>query len=190
MLATAAKQWWVLLLQGILGIAFGVLAILNPAITLVTLALVFGAWALISGVSQLAEGWRVAEHRGRSWPFALSGIVSIVAGVLAIVFPPAAISGLLLFLGAWLVVSGLMEAYAAYQIRREIDNEWILALAGIARAVLGIVILVAPIVGAVLTVTAIAWFAILGGLMAIGLGLRLRRLHGTMSGMRGGAAAA
>ena len=189
MLATAAKQWWVLILQGVLGIAFGILAILNPAITLVTLALVFGVWALISGAAQLTEGWRVAEHRGRSWPFALSGIVSIVAGVLAIIFPPAAISGLLLFLGVWLVVSGVSEGYAAYHIRREIDNEWILALGGIARAILGVVILVAPVVGVILTVTAISWFAILGGLMAIGLGWRLRRLHGTMGGMRGSAAA-
>jgi uncharacterized membrane protein HdeD (DUF308 family) len=189
MLATAAKQWWVLVLQGILGIAFGVLAILNPAITLVTLALVFGAWALISGASQLAEGWRVAEHRGRSWPFAVSGIVSIVAGVLAIVFPPAAISGLILFLAVWLIVSGVMEAYAAYQIRREIDNEWMLALAGIVRAALGLIILALPIVGAILTVTTVAWVAIVGGLAAIGLGLRLRRLHGTMTGMRGSATA-
>jgi uncharacterized membrane protein HdeD (DUF308 family) len=191
MLATAARQWWVLVLQGILGIVFGVVALLNPDITLVTLALLFGAWALISGVSALAEGWRVAEHRGRSWPFAVSGIVSIVAGILAIVVPPAAIGGLVLFLGAWLIVSGVMEAYAAYEIRRQIENEWMLALVGILRAVLGLVILAAPIVGALLVVATVGWVAILSGVFAIGLGWRLRRLHGAMTGttgMRGAAA--
>jgi uncharacterized membrane protein HdeD (DUF308 family) len=110
MLATAARQWWVLVLQGVLAIVFGVFALLNPGITIVSLALLFGAWALISGVSEIVEGWRVAEHRGRSWPFALSGIVSIVAGVIAIVLPPAAIGGLLLLLAAWLIVSGISEA--------------------------------------------------------------------------------
>lgn len=188
MLATAARQWWVLILQGILGIAFGLVALFNPGITLVTLALLFGAWALISGISSLAEGWRVAEHRGRSWPFAVSGVVSIVAGILAIVVPPAAIGGLILFLGAWLIVSGVMEAYAAYQIRREIDNEWMLALVGILRAALGLVILAAPIVGAILVAATVGWVAILSGIFAIGLGWRLRRLHGATTGMRGAAA--
>ena len=189
MLATAARQWWVLVLQGILGIAFGVVALLNPGITLVTLALLFGAWALISGISSLAQGWRVAEHRGRSWPFAVSGIVSILAGILAILLPPAAIGGLILFLGAWLVVSGVMEAYAAYEIRREIDNEWMLAFVGILRAALGALILVAPIVGAILVVTTVGWVAIVSGLFAIGLGWRLRRLHESAGGgMRSAAA--
>jgi uncharacterized membrane protein HdeD (DUF308 family) len=191
MLATAARQWWVLVLQGVLAIVFGVFALLNPGITIVSLALLFGAWALISGVSEIVEGWRVAEHRGRSWPFALSGIVSIVAGVIAIVLPPAAIGGLLLLLAAWLIVSGISEAYVAYRIREQIDNEWILALAGIVRAVLGVVVFVAPIVGVIVVVATVGWVAIVGGLMAIGLGLRLRRLHaGAMGGgMRGSAAA-
>jgi len=184
MVATAARQWWVLVVQGILGVLFGIFAILNPGATLVTLALIFGAWAIISGVSSIAEGWRVAESRGRSWPFAASGIVSIVAGVLAVLVPPAAIGGLILFLGAWLVVAGVMEAYAAYRIRDEISNEWIIAIAGIARAVLGLIILAVPIVGVILTVTTIAYVAIAAGVMAIALGWRLRHLHQTVGGAR------
>src|SRR5262249_40417000 len=120
MLATAVRQWWVLVLQGVLGVVFGIYALLNPDITIVSLAGVCGGWAMLSGVARIGEGWRGAEPRGRSGPFAVSGVVSVVAGVLAIVFPPAAIGGLTLFLGAWLVVGGVMEAYAAYQIRREI----------------------------------------------------------------------
>lgn len=189
MLATAARQWWVLILQGVLGILFGIFALFNPDITIVSLALLFGAWAIVSGVASIAEGWRIAEHRGRAWPFALSGVVSIVAGIIAIVLPPAAISGLILFLGAWLVVSGLTEAYAAYKIRDEIDNEWLLAIAGIARAALGVIILVAPVVGVIFVVATVGWFAILGGLMAIALGMRLRRLNQAVGGMHRSATA-
>jgi uncharacterized membrane protein HdeD (DUF308 family) len=190
MLATAARQWWVLVLQGVLAIVFAVLALLNPGITLVTLALLFGAWAIVSGVAQIAEGWRVAEHRGRSWPFALSGIVSIVAGIIAIVLPPAAIGGLLLLLAAWLIVSGLSEVDVAWKIREQIDNEWLLALGGIVRAILGVVVFVAPIIGVIFVVATVGWIALIGGLMAIGLGLRLRRLHtASGGGMRGTAAA-
>src|SRR5512144_2996002 len=108
MLASAARQWWVLVVQGVLGIAFGILALLLPGITLLTVAYLFAAWALISGVSTIGQGWRVAEHRGRSWPFALSGAVSIVAGLLAALVPGLTVAGLILLLGSWLVVAGVM----------------------------------------------------------------------------------
>jgi uncharacterized membrane protein HdeD (DUF308 family) len=180
MLATAARQWWVLVLQGVLGIAFGVLAIAVPGLTLLTLAYIFAAWAIISGVTQLAEGYRVAEGRGRSWPFAVSGVASIVAGLIAAVLPGLTIAGLLLFLGAWLVVAGVMEIYTAWRIRDEVTGEWMLALAGIARTVLGAAIVLLPIVGAVVVVAWVASSAIIAGVVALALGWRLRSLNDSM----------
>jgi uncharacterized membrane protein HdeD (DUF308 family) len=123
MVAVAARQWWVLALQGILGIVFGVLAIALPDVALVTIAYLFGAWAIIAGVTQLAQGWRVAEARGRSWPFAVSGAVSLVAGVLALLIPGITILGLVLLLGSWLLIQGVMEVYTAWRIRAEVTGE-------------------------------------------------------------------
>jgi uncharacterized membrane protein HdeD (DUF308 family) len=177
MLAVAARQWWVLVVQGILGILFGILAIAFPGLALVTLAYLFAAWALIAGVSQLAEGFRVAEARGRSWPFALMGAVSIVAGILAALIPTITILGLVLLLGSWLVIQGAMEIYTAWRIRREVTGEWILALAGLARFVVGAIVLFMPVVGAILTVTLIAVWSIIGGITALALGFRLRQFR-------------
>jgi uncharacterized membrane protein HdeD (DUF308 family) len=178
MLAIAARQWWVLLLQGVLGIAVGVLAILSPDIALGTIALLFGVWAIVSGVSQLAAGWRVAEARGRSWPFLLSGAVSVIAGVLAIVYPGITILYLILLLGAWILVSGAIEVYTAWKIRDEISDEWILALIGALRIVAGVIILAMPIIGAILTAALFATWAILSGIGALVLGWRLRQFSG------------
>jgi uncharacterized membrane protein HdeD (DUF308 family) len=177
MLAVAARQWWVLALQGILGILFGVLAILFPGIALTTLAYLFAAWAIIAGVTQIAVGWRVAEARGRSWPFAVMGIVSLVAGVLAALIPGLTVLGFVLLLGWWLVIQGAMEVYTAWRIRREVTGEWILALAGGARVILGLIVLVMPIVGAILTVALLATWSIIGGVTALVLGFRLRQFH-------------
>jgi uncharacterized membrane protein HdeD (DUF308 family) len=177
MLAVAARQWWVLVVQGILGILFGILAILFPGIALVTLAYLFAAWAIVAGASQLIEGWRVAEARGRSWPFALMGVVSIVAGILAALIPGITILGLVLLLGAWLVIQGVMEVYTAWQIRREVTGEWILALGGIARVVVGAIVLAMPVVGAVLTVALVAAWSVVAGITALVLGLRLRQFR-------------
>jgi uncharacterized membrane protein HdeD (DUF308 family) len=178
MLAIAARQWWVLLLQGVLGIVVGVLAILSPDLALATIALLFGAWAIVSGVSQLAAGWRVAEARGRSWPFLLSGAVSVIAGVLAVVYPGITILYLILLLGAWILVSGAMEVYMAWKIRDEISDEWILALIGVLRIVAGVIILAMPIIGAILTAALFATWAILSGIGALVLGWRLRQFSG------------
>jgi uncharacterized membrane protein HdeD (DUF308 family) len=192
MLAVAARQWWVLVLQGILGILFGVLAIAFPDIALVTLAYLFAAWAILAGASQLVEGWRVAEARGRSWPFALMGVVSIVAGLLAAFVPAITILGLVLLLGSWLVVQGVMEVYTAWRIRREVTGEWLLALGGILRIVVGAIVLFMPVIGAVLTVALIATWSIIAGVTALLLGFRLRQFRERSTGsdrtaMAGGA---
>jgi len=178
MLAIAARQWWVLILQGVLGIAVGVLAILSPDLALATIALLFAAWAIVSGVSQLAAGWRVAEARGRSWPFLLSGAVSVIAGIFAVLFTGITILYLILLLGAWILVSGAMEIYTAWKIRDEVTGEWILALAGLLRVAIGVIILAMPIVGAILTAALFATWAILSGIAALFLGFRLRQFGG------------
>ncbi len=177
MLAAASRQWWVLVVEGVLGVVFGVLALLLPGLTLVTLAYLFAAWAIISGVVAIVEGMRVAEERGRSWPFAITGVVSIVAGILAALLPGPTIAALMLLLGAWLVVGGVAHYLAAYRIREQVDDEWLIALVGAIRVVAGLVILLFPIVGALLTVAYISWSAIFAGIIALAMGLRLRGLR-------------
>src|SRR5438046_1036779 len=178
MLAIAARQWWVLILQGVLGIAVGVLAILSPDLALATIALLFAAWAIVSGVSQLAAGWRVAEARGRSWPFLLSGAVSVIAGIFAVLFTGSTILYLILLLGAWILVSGAMEIYTAWKISDEVTGEWILALAVLLRVAIGVIILAMPIVDAILTSALFATWAILSGIAALFLSFRLRQFGG------------
>lgn len=178
MLAIAARQWWVLLLQGILGVVVGIVAIVYPDLALATIALLFAAWAIVSGVSQLATGWRVAETRGKSWPFLIAGAVSVIAGFLALLYPVTTILYLILLLGAWILISGAMEVYTAWRIRNEITGEWILALMGLVRVVVGAIILAMPVVGAILTAALFATWSILSGVAALILGWRLRQFHG------------
>ena len=181
MLAVAARQWWVFVLQGALGVAVGILAIIYPDLALATIALLFAAWAVISGVSQLATGWRVAEARGRSWPFLLAGVVSVAAGILVVLNPAITILYLIVLLGAWMLVSGAMEVYTAWKIRDEVTGEWMLALAGVLRIGVGAIILAMPVIGAILTAALFATWAILSGLAALFLGFRLRQVGGKMS---------
>ena len=185
MLAASTRQWWAFVLQGILGIVFGVLVLLFPGAALVTLVALFAAWAVISGVGALAQGLREAQHRGNSWPYFLIGVVAIAAGVLAVFVPASTLLALVVFVGAWQLVTGLTEIYVAYRIRREIDNEWLIAAAGLLRAILGLVFLLMPGLGVVVSLVVIAANAFAFGLLAIVTGLRLRTLRDRPSSSAG-----
>jgi uncharacterized membrane protein HdeD (DUF308 family) len=175
MLAPASRQWWAFVLQGILGIVFGILVLAFPGAAVLTLVALFAAWAIVSGVGAIAQGLREGQL-GRSWPHFLMGAVAVVAGILAVLLPASTLLGLILFVGAWQVVTGLTEIYVAYRIRREIENEWLLAAAGVLRAILGVVFLAMPALGLVVTLVIIAANAVAFGILAIVIGLRLRSL--------------
>jgi len=175
-LAAASRQWWVVVFEGVLGIVFGILALVYPGITLITLAILFAIWAIVSGLFEIIQGFRVAEHRGRSWPFAVMGVIAIAAGVIAFVVPGITLIGFAILLGAWLLVKGILEVYTAWRIRNEVTGEWVLAVAGVLGIVAGAIILAMPVIGIVLAIALIASWAIVGGVLAIVFGFRLRSL--------------
>src|SRR6478736_3351681 len=88
LLRSLAQNWWLLLLRGIAAIAFGILAFFWPGLTLLTLTLLWGAYAVSDGILAL---WAVVAAKGGDmgtrWWLALAGIVSCVAGVMTFVWP-------------------------------------------------------------------------------------------------------
>jgi uncharacterized membrane protein HdeD (DUF308 family) len=187
MLAASIRQWWAFVLQGVLGIVFGVLVLLFPGAAIVTFVALFAVWAVISGAGALAQGLREVQHRGNSWPYFLIGVVAVAAGIIAVFAPADTLVALIAFIGAWQLVTGLTEIYVAYRIRREIENEWLIAAAGLLRAILGLAFLLMPGLGVVVSLVVIAANAFAFGLLAIVTGLRLRTLRdrpASSAGMR------
>lgn len=172
-----ARWWWTFILRGILAIAFGVLAFFAPSLGIAVLVGLFAAWALIDGATNLASGLR-SRGRDRGWWLAiLEGIVGIVAGVIALLFPAYAAEALVLIIGAWAIVTGIFEIVAAIRLREQITGELWLALAGLASVMYGVVLFLFPGVGALGLVWLIGGFAIVFGAFLIALGLRLRRIN-------------
>ena len=169
-----ARYWWALVLRGIAAVIFGVLAFVFPAMTLAVLILLFGAYAIVDGVLNL-----VAAVSGRTeerwWHLALEGIVSIAAGVVAFAWPRLTLLTLVWLVAGWAIVTGVLEIVAAIRLRKHIDNEWWLALSGVASLILGGLLIAAPIAGAVVMALWIGAYAVLFGALMIGLGIRLRR---------------
>ena len=175
MLHALADRWWLLLLRGITAILFGVLAFIWPGLTLVTLVLMFGAFALVDGAIVLGAAFSGAAKPMPSWWLVLVGLLGIAAGIVTFLWPGMSAILLILFIGAWAVAHGIFEIVGAIQLRKEIENEWMLILGGIISVIFGIIVLIAPGAGALALVWWIAIYSIVFGVMFVAFALRLRR---------------
>ncbi len=174
-----ARYWWVFVLRGVLSILVGIAAFVWPGITLLVLVYLFAAWVLIDGVLSLIAaltGRDVPMGQNR-WLMGLLGVLSIVAAIVAFFWPQITAVILALLISAWAIVTGVTQIVAAIQLRREIDNEWWLVLAGAASVVFGVLIFLFPLNGLLTIVWLIALYAIVFGVLLIGLGWRLRGLN-------------
>jgi uncharacterized membrane protein HdeD (DUF308 family) len=86
------QHWWVLMIEGILGIVVGLAIFLWPGITAVTLAFLVGYWAIISGVFTIAGAVRIRGHVGNEILYLFFGIVSVVFGVFVLYAPAAGLA--------------------------------------------------------------------------------------------------
>ncbi len=169
-----ARNWWLIALRGVAAIIFGVLAFIWPGITLIALTILFGAYALVDGF--LAVLAAVTHHTGsqRWWIVLLEGIVGIAAGIIAFVYPGITAFTLLIVIAAWSIITGILEIWAAIRLRHEINNEWMLILAGILSLLFGVLVAVFPGAGALAVIWIIAAYAVVFGILMLLLGLRLR----------------
>ena len=172
---TLSHYWWMLALRGVVAIIFGVLAFVLPGMTLLTLVFLFGGYAIVNGVLALVHALSAPKGCPRFGALILTGIISIVAGVMAFIWPGITALSLVLLIAAWAIVNGIFEIATAIRLRRVIQHEWSLVLAGVLSLLLGFVMLLRPHVGALALVWWIGAFAIMFGMLLIGLAFRVRR---------------
>jgi uncharacterized membrane protein HdeD (DUF308 family) len=169
-----AKNWWTVAFRGAIAIIYGLVALFWPEITLTALVLVFGAFVFISGVLLAIAAFKDGLNHTHSWLLLLEGAIGIVIGVLAFLWPGITALVLLYLIAAWAIVTGVLEIIAAIQIRKEIENEWLLAIAGITSVLFGVLLVIWPVAGALAILWIIAAYAIIFGILLLILAFRLR----------------
>jgi len=179
LLGRLAENWWLLLLRGLAAIAFGVIAFLWPAITLVALTYLFGIYAIVDGLAAIWAAFNLPGEAGPRWWLGLSGVVSILAGIVAFVYTGMTALVLLVFIAVWAIIIGVLQLYAAIQLWKVIDNDWWLILSGLLSIAFGAVLIAWPSTGALALIWTIAWFALFFGCMFIGLAFELKKFKRT-----------
>jgi len=176
MLGTLSRYWWAVALRGVVAVAFRIVAVIWPDVTLSVLVLLFGAYALVDGVISLATalfGGGLGGRR-RGW-LVLEGVVGIVAGLITFAWPDITTVALLWLIAAWAIGTGVLELMAAARLRRELTNEWLLVLGGVLSVAFGLFLVVRPTEGALAVVWVIGLYAIVFGAALMALARRLRR---------------
>ena len=169
------NSWWMLALRGVLAITFGVLALIWPGATLLVMVAFFAAWALIGGVASVVAAVKNRTADKGWWLVLLLGIVSIAAGVIAVLNPGITILVLVLLMGANALVTGVLEIVIAIRLRRTIEHEWMLALAGVVSVLFGLLVFLFPVAGAFAMVWLISFYATLTGVLLLALAFRARK---------------
>ena len=174
MVHALAKNWWLLLLRGIAAIIFGLLAFAWPGLTLVTLILFYGAFALVDGALAVVAAI-TGGVPGSRWWLAVVGLLGIAAGLVTFMMPGLTAVLLLFFIAGWAIATGVFQIIGAIKLRKEIDNEWLLILGGIISVLFGVSMMVAPGAGALALVWVIGAYSVVMGAIFVALALRLRK---------------
>lgn len=172
------RAWWMLALRGVLALLFGVLALLLPGPTVLSLVLLFAVYALLAGVVYLVGAVRHRRHATGAhaldwWLLLALGVVSVLAGMLATMRPALAALVLVLVIGVNALITGVLDIVLAVRLRSHArGGDWLLLASGVASVVFGTVLIVLPGVGALALVWLIGVYAIVAGVLYLALALR------------------
>ncbi len=112
------SRWWVLLIEGIVGIVVGLLVFFLPTLaTALALLYVIAAWAIVTGIFEIGAGFLLGASIGRGWAVAIAGILSVLFGIVLIIAPGAGILSLLWLVGIYAIVFGILLIVRAFQFR-------------------------------------------------------------------------
>jgi len=176
MLDQLSRNWGWIALRGVAAVVFGVLAFAWPGVTLVVLALFFGAYALIDGICALVAAYRGREGSKPVWPLVLIGLLGVAAGSATFLWPEMTALALLMFIAVWALLIGIAQIAAAIRLRKEIDNEWMLGASGALSLLFGALMIASPGAGAVAVAWIIGSYSMAFGVLLIVLSLRLKKV--------------
>jgi uncharacterized membrane protein HdeD (DUF308 family) len=168
------SNWWALGLRALAAILLGIIALALPGPTLAAIVIVFGIYAITDGVLAIIAAIRGIRRKERWGAMLFEGIIGIVAGAIALVWPGIGALALTFLVAGWALATGAFEIAAAIRLRKIMTGEWLLMIAGILSILLGVLVAAFPGVGALTLVWWLGAYALAYGVISLVLALRVR----------------
>ena len=166
-----ARTWWIALVGGLITVVFGA-CILAIDWSVDSLALFIGLMFVLQGIT-----WATAHplEGGPRTPNYVLGAVGIGVGIAIAVWPEIGLLTLAVFIGGWLVVSGVIRIVGALA-NRQVPFWWLVLAVGLIEVPLGIWALRRPGMTLAILITIIGLWSIVTGIWQIVIGFELRKL--------------
>jgi uncharacterized membrane protein HdeD (DUF308 family) len=181
--AAVRGVWWLVLLRGILAILFGLFALFAPGSALLALVFVFGAYAILDGVTALVAGVRHRQADPHWVWHVVQGVVSVLAGIIAFAWPGVTVLAILFVIAFWSIVGGIAEIMESLAMRKKASEGWGWVLAaGIVSVLFGIVLFAQPGASLITLLWLVGIYAIVFGVIIVVWAVRLRRTVNVVAG--------
>jgi len=178
--AVLAKNWWAIGIRGVLGILFGLVALFLPGATMLSLVLVFAAYAFVDGVFAIVSAVKEARQHERWGYLVLEGLVNIATAAIAVFWPGITVVAFVLLVAFWAILTGVLELMAAFRLDF-IDGRGWLIFGGIVSLLYGALLIIAPMVGAVVLTWWLGAYALVFGVCLVVLAFKL---HGRLEKLK------
>ena len=171
---------------GVASIVFGVTVLLWPGISLLSLTLLFGAFAFVYGTFAIGAGLYLLAHRSTEWvPYVAAGAAGVIIGAITYLHPGITDLALVYLVAAWAFIIGVFEIMAAIEMRGTIPGAVWLGLAGALSVVFGVVVAFRPGAGLLAILWVIGFYAILAGVTRLVAAYRIHQFHGDVKAVAG-----
>ena len=174
MIQALRQNWWTLALRGVVAIVFGILAFMWPTLTALAFVVLLAAFAFIEGIFALggAFGWGLPGSQRLL--LVLIGLFGLAVGVIFVLYPAAGAYTIVIWVAWWAIITGALQIVIAVEMRKAIQNEWLLVTSALLSILFGILLIWRPAAGVITLVWLFGFYAIVYGLIMLGLGFRLR----------------
>jgi uncharacterized membrane protein HdeD (DUF308 family) len=172
-MALLARNWWAIAIRGVLGVLFGLVALFLPGATMLSLVFLFAVYVFVDGVFEIVAAVKAARRHRPFGLLVLDGLVNIIAAAIAILWPGITVVAFVLLVAVWAIASGGLMVWASTLLGPH-DGRWWLVLGGIASLIYGVLLIVAPMIGALVLTWWLGAYALVLGATLIGWAFRLR----------------
>jgi uncharacterized membrane protein HdeD (DUF308 family) len=181
MVQLLTRNWWTFILRGVIAIIFGIVAFIWPTITALALVYLFAIFAFVEGIWGFVGAFSYGLTGGQRFLLVLMGLLGLAVGVLAVIYPGITALSIVILVAWWAIITGIMQLVVAVEMRKVIQNDWLLVLSGLLSIAFGILLLWRPYAGVLTLTWLFGFYAIIFGIFMLSVGFRVKSLGSALA---------
>ena len=176
MIAILRQNWWTLGLRGFIAILFGVGAFIWPYATALAFVILLAAFAFVEGVFAFIGAFSWGLTGSQRLLLIVLGLLGLGVGVAAVMYPGITAVVIVALVAWWAIIAGVIQFVVAVELRKVIENDWLLIVGALLSILFGFLLLWRPLAGILTLTWLFGFYALLYGILMLGLGLRMKSL--------------